>query len=139
MAMLLQRVAYGPVKGPSAMGAREAGYVLLRLPHEVAELFTQWLETHVPDKRDRVLGLLRSMRGGKISEATFGKRMTGSGPYAWMIGRRFEAAVARCGLVKTRMPLRTDLFVPTLSRRRGKARLEADRQAAAAPLQLRLL
>ncbi len=123
----------------AAMGAREAGYVLLRLPLEVAELFTQWLETHVPEKRDRVLGLLRSMRGGKISEATFGRRMTGSGPYAWMIGRRFEAAVARSGLTKTRMPLRTDLFSPPESRRRTQVPIEKARLAASVPAQLQLL
>lgn len=95
-----------------AMGAREAGYVLLRLPHEVGDLFMQWLETHYPEKRDRVLSLLRAMRGGRLSTAHFGSRMTGSGPYAWMIGRRFEAAVARAGLSAARVPLRTDLFTP---------------------------
>jgi DNA repair photolyase len=121
------------------MSAREAGYVLLRLPHEVAELFTQWLEVHVPDKRERVLGLLRSMRGGRISEATFGKRMTGSGPYAWMIGRRFEAAVARCGLTKARIPLRTDLFSPPRPQQRTGARDAKIPRAQNAPLQLQLL
>ncbi len=123
----------------AATGAREAGYVLLRLPHEVAELFTQWLEAHVPDKRDKVLGLLRSMRGGKVSEATFGKRMTGSGPYAWMIGRRFEAAVARCGLTKTRIPLRTDLFSPPRPHKQAKARDAKTRQVENGSLQLQLL
>ncbi len=123
----------------ASMGAREAGYVLLRLPHEVAGLFTQWLDAHVPEKRDKVLGLLRSMRGGKISEATFGKRMTGSGPYAWMIGRRFEAAVARCGLTKTRMPLRTDLFSPPRPHRRTGGRGAKFHQAEGAALQLQLL
>jgi DNA repair photolyase len=123
----------------AAMGAREAGYVLLRLPLEVGELFTQWLDANFSERRDRVLGLLRSMRGGRISEATFGRRMTGSGPYAWMIGRRFELAVARCGLTKTRMPLRTDLFVPPASPRQTKDRSEKARQAGNPPAQLQLL
>jgi DNA repair photolyase len=123
----------------AGMGARESGYVLLRLPNEVGELFMQWLETHYPEKYDRVLGLLRSMRGGKISEATFGTRMTGSGPYAWMIGRRFEAAVARYGLAKTRLALRTDLFSPPLmSRKRTLPGTEKIRRAANTPLQLQL-
>jgi DNA repair photolyase len=105
----------------AAAGVQEAGYVLLRLPLEVGELFTQWLDMHYPEKRDRVLGLLRSLRGGRIYEASFGKRMTGSGPYAWMIGRRFEAAVARCGLTKSRMALRTDLFSAPQRRRKSTA------------------
>jgi DNA repair photolyase len=123
----------------AAMGAREAGYVMLRLPLEVGDLFTQWLATHVPEKRDRVLGLLRSMRGGKISEATFGKRMTGSGPYAWMIGRRFEAAVARSGLTGTRMPLRTDLFVAPGSVGRTKLPVARAGSVTGRPAQLQLL
>jgi DNA repair photolyase len=95
-----------------AMGAREAGYVMLRLPHELRELFAEWLLAHYPDKLRRVLALMRSARGGKLYDAEFGGRMTGSGPYAWMIGRRFEAAMRRLGLAGRRIPLRCDLFVP---------------------------
>ncbi|VTZ27760.1 hypothetical protein MPC1_6510002 [Methylocella tundrae] len=58
-----------------------------------------------------MLSLVRSVRGGKLYDATFGKRMSGAGPYAWMVGRRFEAAAARLGLAKSRMPLRSDLFL----------------------------
>jgi DNA repair photolyase len=94
-----------------AMGAREAGYVMLRLPLEVRDLFIEWLLAHYPEKLKRVLSLVRSVRGGKIYDPTFGARMTGSGPYAWMIGRRFEAASARLGLAKSRVPLRSDLFL----------------------------
>ncbi len=101
-----------------AMGAREAGYVMLRLPLEVRDLFTEWLAVHYPDKLKHVLALMRGARGGKLYDASFGARMTGSGPYAWMIGRRFEAAAARLGFAKQRLPLRTDLFEPPL--RRGK-------------------
>jgi DNA repair photolyase len=95
-----------------AAGAREAGYVLLRLPLEVRELFAEWLRAHYPDKLEHVLSLMRSMRQGKLYDSRFGARMTGSGPYAWMIGRRFEAAAARLGLAGTRIPLRNDLFRP---------------------------
>jgi DNA repair photolyase len=93
-----------------AMGAREAGYVMLRLPLEVRDLFAEWLMAHYPGKLRHVLSLVRSVRDGKLYDWTFGKRMTGSGPYAWMIGRRFEAAAARLGLSKSRVPLRCDLF-----------------------------
>jgi len=94
-----------------AMGARDAGYVMLRLPLEVRDLFAEWMMTHFPGKLRHVLSLVRSVRDGKLYDAEFGKRMTGSGPYAWMIGRRFEAAAARLGLTRSRIPLRSDLFV----------------------------
>lgn len=93
-------------------GAREAGYVLLRLPLEVKGLFVEWLQAHHPGKLKRVLSLMRSSREGQLYDSRFGARMTGSGPYAWMIGRRFEAAAARLGLTGWRIPLRTDLFRP---------------------------
>jgi DNA repair photolyase len=95
-----------------AMGARDAGYVLLRLPLEVRELFAEWLRAHYPDKLNHVLSLMRSTRAGKLYDPRFGARMTGSGPYAWMIGRRFEAAAARLGLGRSRVPLRCNLFRP---------------------------
>jgi DNA repair photolyase len=94
-----------------AAGAREAGYVMLRLPLELRDLFTEWLATHFPERARRALALVRSTRDGKLYDASFGTRMKGEGPYAWMIGRRFELAAARLGFVqKTR--LRTDLFEP---------------------------
>jgi DNA repair photolyase len=95
-----------------AMGARDAGYVLLRLPLEVRELFAEWLRAHYPDKLKHVLSLLRASREGKLYDSRFGARMTGSGSYAWMIGRRLEAAAARLGLGRSRVPLRCDLFRP---------------------------
>jgi DNA repair photolyase len=93
-----------------AAGAREAGYVMLRLPLEVRELFSEWLVKHFPDKARHVLSLIRSTRDGKLYDAAFDKRMKGEGPYAWMIGRRFEIAAARLGFGATR--LRCDLFQP---------------------------
>jgi len=95
-----------------AMGAREAGYVMLRLPLELRDLFTEWLLAHYPGRLRHVLSLVRSTRGGKIYDSTFGKRMTGSGPYAWMIKRRFETAIGKIGLARSRIPLRDDLFSP---------------------------
>jgi DNA repair photolyase len=95
-----------------AAGAREAGYVLLRLPLEVRDLFAEWLRAHYPDKLKHVLSLMRSAREGKLYDARYGARMTGSGHYAWMIGRRFEAAAARLGLAGPRISLRKDLFQP---------------------------
>ncbi|MBN9031188.1 MAG: radical SAM protein [Rhizobiales bacterium 63-7] len=95
-----------------AAGATEASYVLLRLPLEVSPLFRDWLLQHYPDRYRHVMSLVRSMRDGKDYDAEFGKRMKGSGPYAWQIGRRFEMAVKRLGLGRRGMHLRDDLFVP---------------------------
>ncbi|RCW87960.1 PA0069 family radical SAM protein [Phyllobacterium bourgognense] len=96
-----------------AMGAREAGYVLLRLPLEVSPIFKDWLLRNYPDRYRHVLSLVRSMRGGKDYDAEWGKRMRGEGPYAWQIGRRFEIAAKRLGINVDKRRLRTDLFVPT--------------------------
>jgi DNA repair photolyase len=93
-----------------AAGAREAGYVILRLPLEVSPIFKDWLLTHYPDRYRHVMSLVRSMRGGKDYDSEWGKRMKGSGPYAWQIGRRFELAARKLGLNLERTKLRTDLF-----------------------------
>ncbi len=96
-----------------AMGASEAGYVLLRLPLEVSALFAEWLRAHFPEKFEHAMSLIRSTRGGKLNDPRFGMRMTGTGPYAWMLGRRFEAAAKRLGLSRgATPPLRRDLFRP---------------------------
>jgi DNA repair photolyase len=94
----------------AAQGVKEARYILLRLPLEVAPLFKEWLLRTYPDRYKHVMSLLRSMRGGKDYDAEFGKRMTGAGPYAWQIGRRFELAAKRHGLNIERKRLRADLF-----------------------------
>ncbi len=94
----------------ASLGVKEAGYVLLRLPLEVAPIFKDWLLTHYPDRYRHVMSLVRSMRDGKDYDAEWGKRMKGSGPYAWQIGRRFELAAKRLGLNGNKRPLRTDLF-----------------------------
>jgi DNA repair photolyase len=79
-------------------GARSAGYILIRLPREVAELFEQWLDSHYPLKKRRVVELIRETRGGDLYRSEFGERMTGTGPYARLLADRFATACARLGL-----------------------------------------
>jgi DNA repair photolyase len=95
-----------------AAGASSAGYVLLRLPHEVKELFERWLEAHATGRAGHVLSLVRQCRGGRLYDATFGSRMRGEGPYSELIARRFASAKRRLGLPTATGLLRTDLFEP---------------------------
>lgn len=76
-------------------GAVSAGFVMLRLPHGVKELFTQWLEQHFPDRKDKVLGRVRAIRGGKLNESDFRKRMKGEGIFADMVKQMFDMAYAK--------------------------------------------
>ena len=96
----------------AAVGVREAGYVLLRLPLEVRDLFREWLMANFPDRYRHVFKLIRESRGGKDYDSSWNTRMTGTGPVAWMIGRRFELACEKLGFNKTRMRLTTDHFCP---------------------------
>ena len=91
-------------------GASEAGYVLLRLPLEVSELFRDWLLRNRPDRYRHVMNILRSMRGGKDYDAEWGQRMKGQGPYAQQISQRFSLAARRFGLNQRRRKLTTELF-----------------------------
>jgi DNA repair photolyase len=91
-------------------GATEAGFVLLRLPLELKELFREWLATEFPDRAARVISILRSMHGGKDYVSTFGVRQRGTGPFAEQIATRFRLAVRRLGLNERHLKLRTDLF-----------------------------
>jgi DNA repair photolyase len=93
-------------------GVRHAGYVLLRLPLEIKDLFREWLMENFPDRYRHVINLIRQTRGGKDYDSTWGKRMTGSGPIAWMIGRRFEVACERLGFNLTSVKTTTQHFVP---------------------------
>ncbi len=93
-------------------GASQAGYVLLRLPLEIKELFREWLATEFPDRAQRVIHLLQSMHGGRDYVSEFGVRQRGRGPYAEQIALRFKLAAKRLGLNRERQPLRTDLFRP---------------------------
>ena len=94
----------------SATGVRHAGYVLLRLPLEVRDLFREWLMANFPDRYRHVFKLIRDMRGGKDYDSSFGARMTGKGPVAWMIGRRFEVACERLGFNATSVKTTTAHF-----------------------------
>jgi DNA repair photolyase len=91
-------------------GAKEASYVLLRLPLEVRDLFREWLMANYPDRYRHVFTLIRDMRGGRDYDSQWGTRMKGTGPIAWMIGRRFEIACEKLGLNKRRSKLTTDHF-----------------------------
>ena len=93
-----------------AAGVKEAGYVLLRLPLEVRDLFREWLMANYPDRYRHVMQLIRDMRGGKDYDSTWNTRMTGTGPYAWMIGRRFELACEKLALNQNRTVLTTKHF-----------------------------
>lgn len=93
-------------------GAENAGYVLLRLPLEIKQLFTEWLEHNTPDTARHVLSLIRKMRGGALYEAEFGTRMRGSGPLADLLRQRFRAACRRLGLNQRRPELDTSQFCP---------------------------
>jgi len=96
-------------------GATRAGYVLLRLPHEVAGLFEAWLKTHMPDRAARVLALVRETRAGALYRSSFGERQTGTGPYADLLAARFHQAATRMGLAGTNarsQPLDCSQFAP---------------------------
>ncbi len=92
-------------------GAGSAGYVLLRLPHEVAPLFVEWLRAQYPDRAEHVLSLVRQLRGGALYDSQFGSRQRGFGPFAGLLKARFEKARRRHGLTRE-VALRTDKFVP---------------------------
>ena len=91
-------------------GVKEASYVLLRLPLEVRDLFREWLMANYPDRYRHVFTLIRDMRGGRDYDSQWGTRMKGTGPMAWMIGRRFEIACEKLRLNKRRSKLTTDHF-----------------------------
>ena len=93
-------------------GAGRAGYVLLRLPREVKELFLEWLSLHAPNRAGRVLSLLQGMRSGALNDPNFGSRMTGAGPYADLLATRFAQATRRLGLERRAPGLDTARFRP---------------------------
>jgi DNA repair photolyase len=98
------------LKEGAAAGAVTAGYVLLRLPLELKDLFTEWLEAHYPAKAKHVLSLIQQTREGGLYQAEFGKRMRGTGQYAELLNERFRAARRRYGLDRERPPLDTTRF-----------------------------
>jgi DNA repair photolyase len=93
-------------------GARRAGYVLLRLPHEIKDLFAEWLEAYYPMKARHVQSLIKDTRGGRLNDPRWGSRMRGEGHYAELIKTRFELACRKIGFNKQRFPLDTTKFAP---------------------------
>jgi DNA repair photolyase len=101
------------LEAAAAAGALDAGYVLLRLPHEVAPLFDEWLSQHYPLRKSHVLQRLRDMRRGRLNDPGFGTRMRGSGPFAELLDQRFERACRQFGLNDSKdPPLDTTAFRP---------------------------
>jgi DNA repair photolyase len=94
----------GVLEAAYEAGARSAGYVLLRLPHEVAPLFRDWLATHLPDRAAHVMSTVQQLRGGKDYDSRFGSRMRGQGVYADLLERRFALASKRFGYDAARWP-----------------------------------
>ena len=84
-------------------GAKTADFIVLRLPFAVAPLFEKWLENHFPDRKDKILNRVRAMRGGKLYDSEYGKRMSGEGIWAEQINSMFEVARRKCEL-KERLP-----------------------------------
>jgi DNA repair photolyase len=91
-------------------GARTASSILLRLPNELSDLFTEWLNLHMPERAKHVLSLIRQVRGGSLNEAKFHARFVGTGPYAELLTRRFMRAAKQFGLNTEKLALETGLF-----------------------------
>lgn len=98
------------LEAAAAAGAKRAGYVLLRLPHAVKDVFTQWLDDHEPTKKARILDRLRSLRGGKLYSSEWGRRLTGEGIFAEQLRQLFEASARRAGLNQEHFTLSTEHF-----------------------------
>lgn len=91
-------------------GAQSVSVIPVRLPHEVAPLFEQWLEAHFPDRKEKVMGIIASLRGGRKNDPDFFRRMRGQGPWADLLHRRVAIAARKNGLGRAQFALRTDLF-----------------------------
>ncbi|QEH34941.1 Radical SAM superfamily protein [Aquisphaera giovannonii] len=98
------------LEAAAAAGARVAGYVMLRLPLAVAPLFEDWLDKHRPAVKDRVLGRIRALRGGRLNDARFGVRLLGEGPLADVIRQVFHVACRQHGLNRERWPVSPSAF-----------------------------
>ena len=100
------------LEAAAGAGATIAGMILIRLPHEVKEVFASWLATHEPSRAGKILSLIKQARGGRLYDSTWETRMTGQGPYVAMLRRRFDVACARLGLKRERLALDTSRFEP---------------------------
>ncbi len=99
------------LKAAADAGAETAGYTVVKLPYGVKDLFSDWLEVHYPDKKQKVLQRIRAVRGGKLNDPNFGSRMTGEGIFAEQIARMFDIAARRTGLDRPGRELSTKHFV----------------------------
>jgi DNA repair photolyase len=112
------------LEAASRAGARHAGYVLLRLPHEIKEMFEAWLHTHFPDRAKHVLSLVRDTRGGALNESRFHHRFSGQGVYADLLMRRFTRAARQWGLDEARAGMDCSRFaVPDAVEKAATAQL----------------
>src|SRR3954470_5964248 len=100
------------VEAAAEAGAKAAFFLPVRLPHEVAPLFRAWMDEHFPDRAQKVMNIIREMRGGKDNDPNWFTRFQGFGPWAELMRVRFEVAAKKHGLNQERRKLRTDLFVP---------------------------
>lgn len=102
------------LEAATAAGARWAGYVLVRLPYEIKDLFRDWLTEHFPDRAAHVMSLIRDMRGGRDNDPRFGSRMRGTGPIAELLRNRFKITCKRLNLNSgsREIPQHTHLFRP---------------------------
>lgn len=112
------------IEAAAKAGAVAAGWILLRLPLEIKDLFADWLAEHTPYRANHVLGLVRGARGGRLNDPNFGTRLSGTGEYAKLIGRRFQKACARAGLATETPKLDVTRFrVPADAAERAQLRL----------------
>jgi DNA repair photolyase len=100
--MLTDRYVEQILERAAAAGATRAGYTVLRLPHELKDLFREWLDLHAPERAGHVMSLIRQMRGGKDNDARFGSRMRGEGEFAELIRQRFALACRKHGIGRGR-------------------------------------
>lgn len=99
------------LEAAASAGSERASWIMLRLPLELDELFQDWLQRHFPQRAEHVMNRIRDLRGGKNYDSQWGKRMTGTGPYADLVRQRFNRAARALGLGRNEAePLRNDLF-----------------------------
>jgi DNA repair photolyase len=104
------------VEAAAAAGAKEAAYVILRLPYELKAVFKEWLAEHYPQRAGHVMSIVRQMRGGRENDPRFGARMSGTGNYAELVEKRFEVACRRFGVNRREAPeLDCSRFHPPVS------------------------
>ena len=125
--VLTDHEAENILEAAAAAGATGAGHEMLRLPHEVAPLFREWLAAHEPLKAAHVLSRIHDLRGGRDNDPRFGSRMRGEGPFADLFRKRFEVAKRRLGLDREdpRFDLDTTRFRPPAAPRKSGSKADA--------------